>query len=218
LLQADFAATVTHRAKVVRENQKKGEETEMATVQELPKVINGINVDALSATVDAVKTTPALAKFRFRVQNEWGGGSQNCSTVDSFYGTGLELLRAQPFVLRSDEPTVLLGTDAAANPVEYLLHALVACVTTSMIYHAAARGIHIEEVESSLEGDLDLQGFLGLSQSIRKGYQGIRVNFKIKADVPNEKLKDVVQLGTGYSPVFDSLTRGVPVLVSAERL
>lgn len=124
--------------------------------------------------------------------------------------------RSKRFVLKSDEPAILLGEDAAANPAEHLLHALAACLTTSMVYHAAARGIQIEEIESSLEGDIDLHGFLGLDPKVRKGYQGIRVNFKIKADVPVDQLQDVCRLGSGFSPVFDSVTNGVPVSVTAE--
>ena len=134
------------------------------------------------------------------------------------YGVGQELSRANPFVLEADEPPVLLGKDKAANPLEYLLHALASCLTTSMVYHAAVRGIHIDEVESSLEGDIDLHGFLELDKNVRNGYQGIRVNFNIKADVPDEKLQEVGQLGPGHSPVFDSLPNGVPVTVTAERL
>ncbi|HTS07832.1 MAG TPA: OsmC family protein, partial [Candidatus Eisenbacteria bacterium] len=118
----------------------------------------------------------------------------------------------------ADEPAVLLGEDSAANPVEYLLHALAACLTTSMVYHAAARGIQIQAVESSFAGDIDLHGFLDLDPNVRNGYQGIQVTFKIKADVPDEKLQEIVELGTGHSPVFDSLTKGVPVSVKAERL
>jgi uncharacterized OsmC-like protein len=108
--------------------------------------------------------------------------------------------------------------DLAANPVEHLLHALASCLTTSMVYHASARGIHIEQVESSFEGDLDLHGFLDLNPSVRKGYQGIRILFKISANVPDDQLQEIVQLGTGYSPVFDSLTNGVPFSITAERL
>ena len=133
-------------------------------------------------------------------------------------GAGQECSRQNSFVLHADEPAVLLGKDSAANPVEYLLHSLAACLTTSMVYHAAARGIQIEEVESSFEGDIDLHGFLDLDPKVRNGYQGIRVNFKLKADVPDEQLQDIVKLGTGHSPVFDSLTNGVPVSVTAERL
>jgi uncharacterized OsmC-like protein len=192
--------------------------TKMATAQVLPKTVNGIAVDDLSKTVDAIKVTPAIAKFKFRIRNQWVDASQNRSTADTFYGAGQEQSRPKPFVLEADEPPVLLGKDAAANSGEHLLHALASCLTTAMVYHAAARGIHIEEVESSLEGDVDLQGFLGLDKNVRNGFQGIRVNFKIRADVPDEKLQEIIQLGPAHSPVFDSLTNGVPVSVTAERL
>jgi uncharacterized OsmC-like protein len=190
----------------------------MATAQKLPKIVNGVNVDNLFTTIDAIKATPRIAKFNFRVQNTWEGASCNSSTVGVFYGAGQEHPRPRPFVLRADEPPVLLGQDTAANPVEHLLHALASCLTTSMVYHAAARGIQIEAVESTLEGDIDLHGFLELDKNVRRGYQGIRVTFKVKADVPDEQLQEIVQLGTGHSPVFDSLTNGVPVSVKAERL
>jgi len=190
----------------------------MVTAQQLPTIVNGVNVDNLFTTIDAVKAAPTIAKFKFRVQNRWEGGAQNRSTINEFYGAGQEHAREKSFVLHADEPLILLGQDAAANPVEYLLHALAACLTTSMVYHAAARGIQIEAVESSFEGDLDLHGFLALDPKVRKGYQGIRVNFKIKADVADAQLEDIVRLGTGHSPVFDSLTKGVPVAVKAERL
>ena len=192
--------------------------TKVATLDLLSKTVNGVPVDGLFATVDAIKATPSIAKFNFRIHNQWHDAAKNKSAVDTFYGAGQEQSRTKPFVLESDEPPVLLGTDTAVNPVEHLLHALAACLTTSMVYHAAARGIHVEEVESSLEGDIDLQGFLELDKNIRNGFQGIRVNFKIKSDVPDEQLQEVCQLGPGHSPVFDSLTNGVPVLVSAERL
>lgn len=190
----------------------------MATAQKLSPLVNGVNVNDLFTTIDAIKAAPAIAKFKFRIRNQWQGASQNRSIVSEFYGAGQEQSRTKSFVLEADEPAVLLGTDAAANPVEHLLHALASCLTTSMVYHAAARGISIEQVESSFEGDIDLHGFLDLDRNVRKGYQGIRVNFKIKADVPDEQLQEIVELGTGHSPVFDSLTKGVPVSVSAERL
>jgi uncharacterized OsmC-like protein len=190
----------------------------MVTAQKLPAVVNGVNVDNLFTTIDAVKSAPAIAKFKFRIQNRWEGGAQNCSAVNGFYGVGKEHARETSFVLHSDEPLILLGQEAAANPVEHLLHSLAACITTSMVYHAAARGIQIEAVESSFEGDIDLHGFLGLDPNVRKGYQAIRVNFKVKADVPDAQLEEIVALGTGHSPVFDSLTKGVPVSVKAERL
>jgi uncharacterized OsmC-like protein len=192
--------------------------TRLAAMQVLENTVNGVAVDDLSKTVDAIKATPSIAKFKFRIRNQWEDAGRNSSIAEAFYGAGQELSRPKPFVLEADEPAVLLGKDTAANPVEHLLHALASCLTTSMVYHAAARGIQIEEVVSCLEGDLDLQGFLDLDKSVRNGYQGIRVNFKIKADVPDEKLQEICQLGPGHSPVYDSLTNGVPVSVTAERL
>ena len=190
----------------------------MATAKKFATFVNGVAVDDLFTTIDAIKATPSIAKFKFRIRNQWDGGARNVSIADNFDGANQKLSHPKAFVLEADEPGVLLGKDAAANPVEYLLHALAACLTTSMVYHAAARGIQIEEVESSLEGDIDLHGFLELDKNVRKGYQGIRVNFKIKADVPDTQLQEIVQLGPGHSPVFDSLTNGVPVSVTAERL
>jgi uncharacterized OsmC-like protein len=184
----------------------------------LPKAVNGVAVEDLSNTVNAIKATPAIAKFNFRIRNQWVDGSQNFSTVAGFYGATAEQSRPKSFVLEADEPSALLGRDTAANPVEHLLHALASCLTTSMVYHAAARGIEIEEVESTLEGDIDLHGFLALDKNIRQGYQGIRVSFKIKADLPDAELQALGQLGSGHSPVFDSLSNGVPISVTTQRL
>src|SRR5580692_9446969 len=180
----------------------------LATNERLEKIVNGVAVDHLFKTVDAIKATPSIAKFKFCLRNQWVGAGQSSSVADTFYGSGQEQLRSKPFVLEADEPPILLGKDMAANPVEYLLHALASCLTTSMVYHAAARGIAIEEVESSFEGDLDLHGFLELDKNVRQGFQAIRVNFKVKADVPDDQLQEIVALGTDHSPVFDSLTKG----------
>jgi len=190
----------------------------MPVAEKYPVPLNGVAVDQMSATVAAVKSTPSIAKFKFRVKNQWTTGSQNCSTAANFSGANQELSHPRPFTLQADEPAILLGKDTAANPVEHLLHALASCLTTSMVYHASARGIRIDRVESTFEGDLDLHGFLDLDPNVRKGYQGIRVRFKISADVPDERLNDLLQLGTGFSPVFDSLKNGVPLSVTAERL
>src|SRR5215468_7220710 len=190
----------------------------MATAQKASTIINGVAVDGLFSTIEAVKAAPSIAKFKFRIRNQWETGSRNRSSVATFTGANQELSHPQPFTLEADEPAILLGSDMAANPVEYLLHALASCVTTSMVYHASVRGIQIEQIESSFEGDLDLHGFLDLNPDIRKGYQRIRVRFKIRANVPDEQLQEIVALGTGHSPVFDSLTTGVPVTVTAGRM
>ncbi|HTP67314.1 MAG TPA: OsmC family protein [Dongiaceae bacterium] len=190
----------------------------MATALKASKIVNGVAVDDLFSTIHAVRATPSIAKFKFRIRNEWETGSQNRSKITTYSGANQELAHPKPFTLEADEPAILLGKDLAANPVEHLLHALASCLTTSMVYHAAARGIEIEAVESSFEGDLDLHGFLALDPTVRKGYQGIRAQFKIRANVNEEQLQEILQLGTGHSPVFDSLTNGVAISVTASRL
>ncbi len=112
-----------------------------------------------------------------------------------------------------DEPPILAGNDEGANPVEHLLHALASCVTTSMVAHAAVRGIQIEELESELEGDIDLRGFLGLAADVPKGYTNIRVKFKVKTDADNiEKLKKLAE----FSPVYNTLIHGTNVDIQVE--
>ena len=181
------------------------------------KKTNGVDVDRLFGTIDAIKKTPAIAKFKFRIRNQWIDCGHNRSEIRDFYGACQDINHPAKFVLDADEPEILLGQDKGANPVEYLLHALAACVTTSMVYHAAAKGVEIEEVESYIEGDIDLHGFLGLRQDVRRGYEAIRMRFKVKANVTDEELQEIVKLGPGFSPVFDSVTKGVPVSVTAER-
>ncbi len=175
--------------------------------------MNGVDVEKMGATVQAIQGQPDLAKFRFRATNTWVSGGQNQTTVKEFYGAGQEdTTRTEPFVIGADEPPVLLGKDESANPAEYVLHALASCLTTSMVYHAAANGIKIEAVDSEYEGDIDLHGFLGLSKQVRPGYQNIRVNFKIKSDAPANKLRELMK----FSPVFDVITNPVPVSISVE--
>jgi len=180
------------------------------------KIVNGVNVDNLFKTVVAVKGNPTIAKFNFRAKNKWINGGNNKTTVNEFYGACQTHSRSKPFEYVKDEPPVLLGNDQGANPVEYALAALAGCLTTSLIYHAAAQGVKLDEVESTLRGDLDLQGFLGMSENIRNGYEKIDVSFRIKADAPEEKLKELVELAQKRSPVFDMISNPTPVNVHLE--
>ncbi len=155
--------------------------------------------------------------IKFCAGNQWIDGGHNRTTITDFYGTQQEHERKEPFVLDADEPPLLLGNDLGPNPMEYALTALAACVTSSIVYHAAAKGIAIRSMESRIEGDIDLQGFLGLRDDVPRGYQEIRMHIKIDADAPPEKLKEIVlQLGPTYSPVYDTTTRAVPVSVQLE--
>lgn len=158
-----------------------------------------------------------LLPCRFRAENQWQDGGHNRTTIKNFYGTQQNHEHQKSFVLDADEPHLLLGRDKGPYPVEYLLTALASCITTSIVYHAAARGVTIRSMESRLEGELDLQGFLGIRDDMPRGYKEIRMVVDIDADAPPEELEDIVKLGPTYSPVFDTITRPVPVSVQLRK-
>jgi uncharacterized OsmC-like protein len=178
----------------------------------MEQIRNGVDTAQMYGTLDLLGEQPALAEFTFRAHNRWVDGAHNQTTIKSFYGAGQEdESRAQAFVIDAGEPAVLLGTDTGPNPAEHLLHALAACLTTSIVYVAAARKVQLREVESTLEGDMDLQGALGLSDDYRNGFSRIRATFRVTGDAPAEKLREVVERGKKRSAVFDMVTNGVPV-------
>ena len=179
-------------------------------------VRNGVDTSVLFATLNAVKQQPDLARFQFRARNVWLGGAHNRSTIKGFYGACQEdTSRQREFVIDAGEPAVLVGTDTGPNPAEALLHALSACLTTSLVYAAAARGVRLTRVESALEGDMDLRGALGLSDDYRNGFERIRVTFNVEGDAPPEKLRELVNRAQQRSAVFDMVAHGVPVTVTA---
>lgn len=185
-----------------------------ATTFTATHAINGVDIGKLRETIEAIKDKPFLADFRFRIENKWQGGGLNQTTVKASYGAGQEFPeRDGKFTMQADEPPILLSGDLAANPVEHLLHALASCVTTSLVYHAAARGIPLEGVESRLEGELDLRGFLGLDPTVLKGYKQITMTVKIIGDLTEAQKQEVIRLGPQFSPVYNSVTNGVPVTV-----
>jgi uncharacterized OsmC-like protein len=175
---------------------------------------NGVNTPALLATINAVKETPALAKFRFRASNRWITGTYSESRVESFSGAGGEHNHKTEFRYGGDHPAVLVGEDRGPTPIEFLLHGLAMCITAGVGNIAAARGVTLTSVESHVEGDIDLQGILGLSDKVRNGYERIRISFTIAGDAPPEKLREIVEQSRARSAVFDVLTNGVPVDVS----
>jgi uncharacterized OsmC-like protein len=190
--------------------------TETATfTKDTATVRNGVDTNTMFATLDAIKAQPEIAQFRFRARNRWLGGAHNRSTIKDFYAACAEdTSRAEAFTLDAGEPAILLGADTGPNPAEYLLHALAACVTTSLVYSAAARGVRLTSVESMLEGDLDVQAAMGTNtEDYRNGFERIRMTVTISGDAPAERLRQVVQRGTDRSVVFDSISNGVPISV-----
>jgi len=178
-------------------------------------VRNGVDTSVLFATLNAIKQQPQLARFEFRARNVWLDGAHNRSTIKDFYGASHEdTSRPHEFVIDAGEPAVLVGTDTGPNPAEALLHALAACLTTSLVYVASARGVRLTRVESSLEGDMDLRGALGLSDEYRNGFERVRVNFEVEGDASPETLRELVNQAQRRSAVFDIVANGVPVSVS----
>jgi uncharacterized OsmC-like protein len=179
--------------------------------------LNGVDTPTLFATLDAVKANPELANFQFRATNRWISGTHNRSTIRGFYGAGQEdTTRTADFGYDADHPAVLVGGGNAPTPVEFLLHAIAACLTSGLANIAAARGVALNEVSSTVEGDIDLLGILGLSDQVRNGYQGIRVSFQISGDAPDEVLRSLVEQSRARSAVYDVLTNGVPVSIDVK--
>lgn len=183
------------------------------------EIVNGVDRCALFATIDAIKDDQDLAKFEFRIENEWIEGGLNKSTVKDFYGTKQTIDHIKPFELYNDEHPVLLSKDQGPNPVENLLHALAGCVTSSLVYHAAAKNIPVKAVRTRFEGDIDLRGFLGISDKVRRGYQNIRIIFDIEGDLTLDQKRELMAMGQKFSPVFDVVTNGTNVscVLSEER-
>jgi uncharacterized OsmC-like protein len=178
--------------------------------------LNGVNTPNLFATINAVKGSPELARFQFRARNRWVHGTHSQTTIDSFSGAGGEQKHAATFRYDADHPAVLVGEDSGPTPVEFLLHGLASCLTAGIANVAAARGVTLQHVECTVEGDINLLGILGLSSQVRNGYERIRVSFTIKGDAPPEKLREIVEQSRARSAVYDVITNQVPIELSVQ--
>jgi uncharacterized OsmC-like protein len=178
-------------------------------------VVNGVDLEALGATVSTIADNPELGQSKFRARNRWANGTVNRSALDDFHAAGADHHHQRTYTLTADEPALLAGGDEAPNPVEFLLHALASCVTTSVVAHAAVKGIVIERLESELEGDIDLNGFLGLNPETPKGYSEIRM--KVRARTSEESFRRLPALAE-FSPVYNTLKNGANVRLEFERI
>ncbi len=176
---------------------------------------NGVDTATLFATLDAVKTAPAAARFQFRAHNEWVDGTHSRSTIADFFGVGEERSHEHDWVFDADHPAVLVGRDNGPTPVEFILHALASCLTAGLANIAAARKVNLTEVRSTVTGDIDLNGVLGL-QPVRNGYQQVSVRFTVKGDAPEHVLREIVEQSRRRSAVYDVITNGIPVEIDVE--
>ena len=188
----------------------------MTTTKTIQSTRNGVDTATLFATLDAVKQAPEAARFQFRARNEWVSGTHSRSTIGDFFGVGEERAHEHTWVFDADHPAVLVGKDNGPTPVEFMLHALAACLTAGLANIAAARGVTLTEVRSTVEGDIDLNGILGLDSQVRNGYENIRVRFTVKGDAPAEKLRELVEQSRARSAVYDVITNQVPVTVDID--
>lgn len=182
------------------------------TTQETLTNLNGVDVAALTDMIEEVTAKPSLGQARFRAQNTWLGGAFNRTSIQGFHAAGQEdASRAEPFLIDSDEPPVLLGENRGANAVEIALAALASCMTGTLVYYGAAMGIELEEVTATLEGDLDQRGLLGIDETVRNGFQHVRVDYRIKSPEPRERIQELLGVAQKFSPVYDLITNPVPV-------
>ncbi len=177
-------------------------------------MVNGIDVDELRRTIGTAMLEPDAVAYQPRITHRWVGGARCRSEVQGFRMGGEEdTSRPVPFVLHGDEPVALLGTNEAPNATESLLHALAACVSTTFMYQASLKGVTVESLELEVEGDIDLRGFLGVGEDIPRGFQAIRMMFRVEADAPSEQLEELCALAQEHSPVYNTVTRSAPVTV-----
>jgi uncharacterized OsmC-like protein len=180
----------------------------------MPRTLNGLDVEAATATIAAIRADPAIAQFLFRARNVWISGGENRTTIKDFYGARQEdTSRETGWEFTNGEPPVLLGHNEGANPVEFLLHALAGCVTTTFVLHAMARGIRIDTLSTELEGDIDLHRLLGLDDTVSPGYREIRIRMHVEADCSEAELADLMAYAQARSPVCNTVCRPVPVRI-----
>jgi uncharacterized OsmC-like protein len=178
------------------------------------RVVNGVNVEKLGEILKDLRETPELARFRTHVRGKWLGGGHSRFRIESFHGMGGEIPHRRTFKAEADEPEVLLGTDQGPNPIEHLLVALGSCLTGALVYHAAARGIEVSELETSVDGEIDLRGFAGVAEGVPKGYQKLMVTFRLKSDATEETLRECAE----FSPVYNTMKDCVPIELRFEMM
>ena len=183
----------------------------------MSKSLNGVNVEQLVGTINAIKSDPSIADFKFNATTTWVNGGHCRTKIQSFTGANADdTSRKEPFILEGDEPPVLLGENHGVNAVEALLHAIGSCLSVGIVYNAAARGINIKSLNFDIDGDLNLHAFLGLSETIRPGYSNIRVNINLDSDAPRDKVEDLCKYVEKTSPVLDCVRNPVPIILTVK--
>jgi uncharacterized OsmC-like protein len=182
--------------------------TNANAIEQTKEMTNGVDVGQIMDVIGAIEADPGYAKFQWRATNQWVDGGLSRSRIKEFFaGNAEDTTRRDAFPLDADEPAIAAGQNSAPNSMEYVLHALATCLTGTLVYHAAVRGIEIEAVESSYTGDMDVRGLFGLAEDVRKGFSKVTVNMRVKSEASAEELTELAL----YSPVYDIVSRSLPV-------
>ena len=187
----------------------------MTTTSSTPaKVNNGVNVTALLGARESLQQVPEAAKFKWRASCEWLKGTHSRSAIGGFFGLGAEQSRHKTFTVEADHPQVFASEDHAPTPVEIVLTGLASCLTAGVAAVAQRRGIQLHSVKATLEGDMDIQGILGIDDDVRNGFGAIRVHFDVRADASEDDIKALIAQSQKRSAVFDIVTNPTNVLVT----
>jgi uncharacterized OsmC-like protein len=176
-------------------------------------VNNGVNVDALLAAREALKAAPQAARFTWKATCKWKNGTHSETTVQNFEGLGQQQKHRTEFSFSADHPEIFASEDLGATPVEYVLVGLASCLTAGVAAVAQNRGIQLRSVEARLEGEMDIQGILGIDSDVRNGYDNIKVTFNIDADASKKEIEALVAQSQKRSAVFDIVTNPTNVTV-----
>ncbi|MGI9623549.1 MAG: OsmC family protein [Acidimicrobiales bacterium] len=177
-------------------------------------VDNGVNVEAILGARDAIADAPPAGQFQWRARNTWVNGTHSKTTVEDFFGVGEEHTHVQEFSFDADHPEVFASEDNGITPVEYVLVGLASCLTAGIASVAQNRGIQLNSVTATLEGDMDLAGILGIDPGVRNGYSNIKVSYDVDADATPEEVEALVAQSQKRSAVFDIVSNPVAIEVS----
>jgi uncharacterized OsmC-like protein len=176
-------------------------------------VNNGVNVEALLAAREALKSAPEAAKFKWRASCKWLNGTHSLTKIKDFDGLGQGQQHKTEFSFDADHPEIFASEDLGITPIEYVLVGLASCLTAGVAAVAQNRGIQLRSVESKLEGSMDIQGILGIDSDVRNGYDDIKVTFNIDADASKKDIEALVAQSQKRSAVYDLVTNPTNVTV-----
>jgi uncharacterized OsmC-like protein len=174
---------------------------------------NGVAIDALRGAREALTAQPEAARFQWRAATTWVDGTHSRTVIDGFSGLGADHAHRRPYTVETDHPEVFAAADAAPTPVEVVLGGLAGCLTAGVATVAANRGVALRSVRAVVEGDMDLQGILGIDPAVRNGFSAIRVRYEIDADAPRADVEAIVVQSQKRSAVFDMIANPTNVRV-----